>query len=365
MKLAVTQEKLSHALGSCGRVASLKSGLPILNNIILRTTKNQLIVAATNLELATTTLIGAKIDTQGEIAIPARLINDAISNLPKGVIELELDGTKLHVTGGAFSLTLNGVSPDEFPELPIIDEKSAIQYKISSDEFKQTISQTIFAAGKDQTRPVLTGVFWHSHKGKLFAASSDGYRLAQRQIIDTKSELAAIIPSPSLGEAVRIIRDDISEVSLLFDETQVRIRVGETELTSRLIDGNYPDYRQLIPKLSETSVRINCEPLVRTAKLAGLFARDSGGSITLQADSDKKQLLIKTTASEEGENESILEGDIIGSGQVSLNSRYLLEVLSTISSTSVTLEYSGKLAPIILKPGSDKNYLHIIMPLKS
>ena len=286
MELSVTQENLSKALTIVGRVASNKTQLPILNNILIRTDSNRLLIAATNLEIASTQYIGAKVVKQGAITIPAKLVGEFISNLPKGNVELKVEKDQLHIKSGLYSSIINGVIADDFPELPTIDEKSSISYKIATDDFKQAVSQTIITSSNDSSRPVLTGVYWHSFEGFLYPAATDGYRLSERKLVETKSEVSSIIPSSTLQEVLRTISDDITEVELLFDETQVRFRIGESEITSRLIDGNFPDYRQLIPKKSETNITIRKSDFVRITKIAGLFARESGGSVTISADVD-------------------------------------------------------------------------------
>ncbi|MEO7905012.1 MAG: DNA polymerase III subunit beta, partial [Candidatus Saccharimonadales bacterium] len=272
MELTVTQENLSKALSSVGRVASSKAGLPILSNILLRTDGNRLLVAATNLEIASTHLIGAKIVTPGSITVPARLVSDFISSLPKGAIEMKVKDSHLTLSSGSYSSVINGTVADEFPELPTIDETSSIQYSISSADFKQAVSQTVITSSNDTTRPVLTGVYWHSHEGFLYLAATDGYRLAERRLVKTDSQVAAIIPTTTLQEVLRTLHDDADVVDVLFDETQVRFRVGESEITSRLIDGNYPDYRQLIPATSDTNVVMNASEFTRITKIAGMFA---------------------------------------------------------------------------------------------
>lgn len=366
MELTVTQENLSKALSNVGRVASSKTGLPILSNILLRTDGNRLLVAATNLEIASTQHIGAKIITPGAITIPARLVTEFVSSLPKGTVELKVTDAHLAISSGSFSSVINGVVADEFPELPTIEEASSINYSINTADFKAAVSQTIITSSSDNTRPVLTGVYWHSFEGNLYLAATDGYRLAERRLVETASEVAAIIPTSTLQEVLRTLADDIPQVELLFDETQVRFRVGESEITSRLIDGNYPDYRQLIPASSETNVTLKAAEFVRITKIAGLFARDSGGSVTLTADSEKNTLSIHSIASELGENTSSATGDVTSDGQVTLNSRYLSEALSVIDGDEVIFRFSGKLAPCVLTAKvDDPNYKHIIMPLKS
>ncbi|HEU5121955.1 MAG TPA: DNA polymerase III subunit beta [Candidatus Saccharimonadales bacterium] len=367
MELTVTQENLAKALSNVGRVASSKTGLPILSNILLRTDGNRLLVAATNLEIASTQYIGAKIVTPGAITIPARLVSEFVSSLPKGTVELKVvDDSHLHVSSGSFSSVINGVIADEFPELPTIDETSSIQYSINTLDFKQAVSQTIITASSDSTRPVLTGVYWHSHEGYLYLAATDGYRLAERRLVETTSEVAAIIPTPTLQEVLRTISDDATEVDILFDDTQVRFRVGESEVTSRLIDGNYPDYRQLIPATSETNVTVHAGEFVRITKIAGLFARESGGSVTLTADKEKQEISIHSIASELGENTSSATAEITADGQVTLNSRYLSDALAVTDGNEVIFRFSGKLSACVLTARADDvNYRHIIMPLKS
>ncbi|HRN97035.1 MAG TPA: DNA polymerase III subunit beta [Candidatus Saccharibacteria bacterium] len=366
MELTVTQENLTRALNATSRIASTKTQLPILSNILLRTDGNRLLVAATNLEIASTQYIGAKIIKPGAITIPARLMSEFISSLPKESVELKVKGDNLHITSGKYSSIINGVIADEFPELPTINEKSSIRYTINSDDFKQAVSQTIITTSNDSTRPVLTGVFWHSYRGQLYLAATDGYRLSERRLVKTTSDVSAIIPTQTLQEVLRTIAEVETEIDILFDETQVRFRVNEAEIISRLIDGNFPDYRQLIPTSSETKIVINKSDFIRITKISGLFARESGGSVTLTADSDKKSLSIHSIASQLGENTSEASADISSNGQVTLNSRYLSEALSVVDGDEVEFSFSGKISPCVLKSTNENtDYFHIIMPLKS
>lgn len=366
MELSVTQENLSKALSNVGRVASSKAGLPILSNILLRTDGNRLLVAATNLEIASTHYVGAKVVTPGAITIPAKLVSEFVSSLPKGPVELKVQDSHLIISTEGYKSVINGVVADEFPELPTIDESSSVQYSINVADFKQAVSQTVITSSSDSTRPVLTGVYWHSFEGYLYLAATDGYRLSERRLVETKSEVAAIIPTSTLQEVLRTVSDDVTEIDTLFDETQVRFRVGEAEITSRLIDGNFPPYRELIPATSETAMTLKTADFVRITKIAGLFARDSGGSVTLTANQEEQTLSIHSIASELGENTSKTAAEVTADGQVTLNSRYLSEALAAVDGNEVEFRFSGKLAPCVLTAkAKDVNYKHIIMPLKS
>jgi DNA polymerase-3 subunit beta len=367
MEVTVTQENLSFALSNTSRVASNKAGLPILSNILLRTDASRLLIAATNLEVASSHRIGAKIVKPGSITVPAKLLSDFVQNLAKDQITLKVENNKLSISAKNSTSTINGVADDEFPELPVVDSAQAVSYGISADDFKQAVSQTIITASNDSTRPVLTGVYWHSFEGYLYVAATDGYRLSERRVVKTTSDVAAIIPTSTLQEVVRTLRDDMSEITVLFDETQVTFQIGEVEITSRLIDGNFPDYRQLIPSSSESSFIVERTELIRIVKIASLFARESGGGITLALDTETKKLSIHSIASEVGENSSDVTIDASGeNGNVSLNSRYLIDALSAVSASLINFEFSGKLAPCVMTESTkEPAYKHIIMPLKS
>ncbi len=366
MELTVTQENLNRALSAVGRVASTKTQLPILSNILLRTDGNRLLVAATNLEIASTQYIGAKIVKPGAITIPARLMSEFVSSLPKESITLKVINENLHIECGKYTSTINGYIADDFPELPTINESSSIQYSIKIEDFKHAVSQTIINTSNDSTRPVLTGVYWNSFEGQLYLAATDGYRLSERRLVITKSDVSAIIPTQTLSEVLRNITDESDEIDILFDETQVRFRINDAEIISRLIDGNFPNYRQLVPTSSETTVIINKNDFIRITKIAGLFARESGGSVTLTADKEKNSLSVQSIASQFGENKSDADAKVSNDGNITLNSRYLSEALSVIDGDEVEFSFSGKIAPCIIKSTKpETDYYHIIMPLKS
>lgn len=363
MKVSVTQENLSKALNVVARVASSKTTLPVLSNILIKTENNRLLLAATNLEVAITEYIGAKVTSEGSLTIPARLLSEFIANLPKGTVDLRVDGTKLHVSSEKYQSTINGMLADEFPSLPEIT--SAAEVKIPAQIVKTAIAQTVLTASHDDTRPVLTGVLCHTHDGALYFAATDGYRLAERKLQKLTDEVKALIPASTLSDVARVIPDDCDEVVMLFDDSQVRFRMDDIEVTSRLIDGNFPDYRQLIPKETEIHASLSRNDFVRITKVASLFARESGGSITVTTEVDKQLVSIHSVASQLGENTSEASAVVDSEGAVTLNSRYLIEALSCFDTESIQFGFSGKLAPCVLTSDKDMDYQHIIMPLRS
>jgi len=364
MKLQVTQENLNKALNSVARIASSRSTLPILSNVLFKTVNNRLSVAATNLDIAVTHYIGAKVSSEGAITVPARLIQDFISNLPADVIDLELEDKKLHINSKMYNSIINGVSADEFPVMPAIDKGD--KWKIDVEILRHSLQQVVVAASNDDARPVLTGVYFNSFEGKLYVVATDSYRLAEKLLMPAKNDTNILVPATAIQDLLRIIGDYSGQVTISYDDQQVRFEAGDIELVARLIEGKYPDYRQLIPKKFATSITVEKSELTNITKVSALFARESAGSITMNVSEEKQDVSIHSVASQLGENTASAAAKVTGSGVVTVNSRYLLEALHVLDGDQVKCSFNGKLEPIVINTtANNSNYLHIIMPLKS
>jgi DNA polymerase-3 subunit beta len=363
MKLQVTQENLSKALGSVARIANSRNALPILGNVLLKTVDNRLSVSATNLDIAITHYIGSKVASEGSITVPARLMQDFVSSLPSGVINLELDEHKLHISTNQYESTINGVAADDFPVMPAISEGTT--WEIPTSTFKKGLQQTVLAASSDEARPILTGIFLHSHDGTLYMVATDSYRLAEKSLLKHKENVSLLIPAGAMQDMLRILGDGDEAVHITHDDQQVLFRVGEVELVSRLIDGVYPDYRKLIPNAFEVSATLSREDLTNITKVSSLFARESAGSVTIKVDEETKQVSINSIASQLGENTASAQATVSGSGEVTLNSRYLLDALHVMNGETVTFQFNGKLDPSLLTDPKNKDYKHVVMPLRS
>ena len=363
MKLQVTQENLNQALGSVGRVANSRNTLPILSNVLIKTTNNRLSLAATNLDIAIVHFIGAKISEEGAITVPARLMQDFVSSLPAGVIELELTNTKLKVTTDQYNSVVNGIVADDFPVMPTISEGNS--WKIDASTLKKGLQQVVFAASSDETRQVLTGVYIHTQDNKLFIAATDSYRLAEKEMGKNTQDVSVLVPATAMQDLLRVMGDYEGEVSVTHDGQQILFRVGDVELTARLVEGSYPDYQKLIPSEFKSSVELKRSDFINVTKVSSLFARESAGSVTIELDDKSNRLSIRSVASQLGENTATAEGKVSGSGNITLNSRYLLDALQALNGEDVFFGFNGKLEPTILKDPKDSGYKHIIMPLKS
>ena len=361
MKLQVTQENLAKALNTVARVAHSRNTLPILANVLLKTVNNRLSVAATNLDIAITHHIGGKIEKGGAITVPARLMQDFVSSLPDSVLNLVLEDNKLHITTDQYKSTINGLSSEDFPVMPAIDGGST--WKTPALEFKKALSQVVFAASSDDARPVLTGVFFHSSGGEVVAVATDSYRLAEHKLGKNKSSVSFLVPGSAANDLLRIMDDEAKEVVVTHDDQQVQFKVGDVTLVARLIEGNYPDYRKLIPSKFATVAKMARADFMNITKVSALFARESAGSVTVNAKA--KQVSINAVASQLGENTATAEAEVKGGGEVTLNSRYLVDALNAFGGEKIEFCFNGKLEPCILRSSDDPKYVHLIMPLRS
>lgn len=366
MEIKVTQEKLSKALNNVSRIAVGKVTLPVLNNVLIRVSNKKVSLVTTNLDMAVIDYLPVSDFKDGVITVPAKLLAEFVSNLPKGqTITITEKDSKITIVSGKYKSVINGSPADDFPELPELNDKNSVVFKLGIDEFKNSISQVIIASSNDLTRPALTGIYFNTKDKELAIAATDGYRLAEKKLIkNVQSEVGVIVPTTTLQEVLRTISDDMEEIELSFSDDLVRFRLGEVEIISKLIDASFPDYRRLIPKDNNIKLTIDRDELVRVTKLASLFARSVNGSIICEA---KKPNIfsVKSVASELGENDSTIETEVNAEGKVTLNSRFLSDALNALDSKEIIFEFSPNITPVVLKNQKNEDYTHIVMPLNS
>lgn len=368
MEIQITQEKLAKALSNVSRVAAgARATLPILNNVLIRVDDGKVSLTTTNLDMAVMSLLPVTGSKNGVVTAPARLMAEFVSNLPRGeLVVITAEDTKVEVKAGSCHSTINGALADDFPELPELEAEKCVSFRMKTEDFKAELSQVVIAASNDMTRPALTGVYFNTFENSLFVAATDGYRLAERRLVEKVDvEVAAIVPTSSLQEVMRSLDESQEEIEILFDETQVKFRLGSVEITSKLIDGSFPDYRQLIPKESEINVELDKNELVRVTKLAALFAKEVGGSVVCSTSVEEGSFAIAAVANELGENNSEIKTEVDTDGKVTLNSRFLLDAVSATNSDKIKIGFANKLDPVVIRGESDKEYVHIVMPLKS
>ena len=378
MKLECLQENLAEGLAVVGRVVPTKSTLPVLSNVLLAARDGELQLAATNLELAVAHRVPASVSREGEITLPARLLSDYVALLDHGqkvALELNEKTHKVHLACGRYEANIAGIDAEDFPAIPSVS--GGTTFSMPAAALKEAIDQVVFAAAPDDTRPVLAGVLMRLAAGSLTLAAADGFRLAVRsvEVPHGAPDLQIIVPARTLSEVARLLpSDEGEEVSLSTTPggNQVYIAFGKTEVTSRLIDGQFPDYQRIIPTDAKTSVVLSTTDFLRATRAAAVFARDNSNIVRLECTPSKEEaelalgsVLVKSTSAEMGDNEGHLDASISGDeAQIAFNGRYLRDALEAIESQQVTLQISGPSAPGILKPVGDGNeYQHVIMPM--
>jgi DNA polymerase-3 subunit beta len=365
MDLKVTQSNLNKALTLVARVATNKSTLPVLSNILLNVSGNQLKLSATNLDIAINTLVGAKVTKPGTLTVPARLLQDFVANLPDATIRLKQEENKLHITTDNHTSTINGIAADEFPVMPTINEGKT--WKINAGQLRGALHQVVGAASGDEARPILTGLYFHTQEKKLYIAATDSYRLAEKKLATTAEETAFILPASAAHDTLRIITDasDTTEISVTHDTQQVRFETAETELVARLIEGEYPDYQKLLPSEFAVEATLPKADIVSIVKVSSLFARASAGSVMVRTNKEKGVVEIQSVASQIGENTASATAQVTDDGEITLNARFLLDAINALEGDTVTIGFNEKLQPVALRNPKQHDYIHIVMPLKS
>ena len=373
MKVNVLQESLAHGLSIVSRAVSPRSTLPVLSNVLVASDEGRLRLSATNLELGITCWIGAKIEEEGSTTVPARTFVDLVGTLPQEQVSLNLATASqtLNVRCGASNTDIKCIDAQEFPPLPVPDMEGAILLNVA--DFKDMISQVIFAASADEARPVLMGVLVSVDNDTITMAAADGFRLSVRK--GTLSQpvpqpVSAIIPARALGELARVASDGNEIISMVMPKGrgQVIFRMKEVEVVSQLIDGAFPDYQQIIPRSYKSRTILSTPALLKACKQAEIFAREGSNVARLDiksaGDLEPGAVEISAQSEETGSNETIVAATIEGIGLlIAFNVKYMREVLEVVKSPNVALETSAANAPGVVRPVGDDNFLHVIMPM--
>lgn len=367
MKLSCSQKDLTFALNVVSLAVNASTTLPVLNNILLKAADKKLFLSATNLEIAINFAIPAEVKNEGSITVPAKLITHYVSFLTNKEMEMKVeDRLTLSLTSKSSQTKIKGISPEEFPVIPKIERESTIE--IPAKILADAIDCTIFSAATSGTRPVLSGVYFHIEKDVLKMVATDSFRLAEKKIKLTKKveqPVDCIVPVRTLLELGRILgmKEKEEMVIVNISKNQILFEIEGIELTSRLIEGKFPDYEKIIPRATKTKLQASAGELSLVTKRVSLFAKENNNSIKLAATNDGK-LQIATDETSIGEEKAEVDVTVQGeNNKVALNSQYLLDVLARLKD-EVSIEMDEKLTPIVVKPTKKDDYLYIIMPLK-
>lgn len=372
MKVSCTKNNLQIGLAVTSHLSTKNIQLPILNNVLIVAKNGNIRLTSTNLETAVSCLVRGRIEEEGEMTVPSKLFYDYISLLKEEKIDLWSDGRVLQIEAGDYKTKINGLPSSDFPLIPsVVAEKSFV---LSADVFREALSQVVFAVANNESRPELSGVLLRFLKNELVLVATDSYRLAERKIkisSENQNETSVIVPARTMIEVNRILSifkdsaETPSEVQISLSENQAVFTFGPVELISRTIEGSFPDYQQIIPKTFQTETKIDREDLMNAVKTASLFSRSGLFDVTLSFDPAGT---VKAAAADStrGENTAGTKAAVTGpENSVTLNFRYLLDGLQSVSSEMVLFQMIDGANPCVVRPvGDETGHLYIVMPIK-
>ena len=355
------------------RAVATRSTLPITNNVLLATDQSRLKLVATNLEMAISHWIGAKVEEEGEITVPARLLTDFVNSLPSDKVNISLfpRTNTLELKCARFEARISGTNAKDFPPIPKIED--GITTKVEVEALHQGISQVVFAAATEESRPVLTGIDAQFDGDLLTLAAADGFRLAVYKLplatpVSQKAEV--IIPARTLAELNRLAaeQEEAVEITVNPDKSQALFRLKNVELVSQLVQGTFPQYAQLIPQSYSTRAIVDVDAFLRATKTASIFARDGSGIVRLMVapggELTPGKITVSARSEEIGDDVGEIDANVEGEeAKIAFNGKYLTDVLSVISESQVALEITNPASPGVIRPVGVDNYIHVIMPM--
>ena len=373
MRLSCLQENLSRGLSVVGRAVATRTTLPITQNVLMSTDQGRLKLAATNLEIAISTWIGAQIEEEGSITVPARLMTEFVASLPQERIDLGSSSqpTSLTVRCARFEGNINGIDIEDFPPIPTVD--SGVAGKIDPSVLHEAVTHVVFAAATEDSRPVLTGIKVEIGGDEFTFAAADGFRLAvyKGKLLEPASEdVSFIIPARALQEVSRLIgsQQEPVEFTVTPSKSQALFGLDNIEVVSQLIQGTFPNYSQLIPQSYDTRAVVDVSEFLRATRTASIFARDGSGIVRVHVrgstDESPGNLSILSRAEEVGENQGEIDAKVEGDeNKIAFNSRYLADVLDILQEEAVALETTTPSSPGVLRPVGKDQYVHVVMPM--
>lgn len=364
MKFAILQQDFLPKLQAVSRSVGVRSTLPVLDNILLSAEGKKLKIAATNLEIGVIKFLPITTEVEGSLTVPAKTLLELVSGLKQGKITMEASDEILNINSGSFHAQINGISAQEFPAIPLAEDKGISFPK----QVLESSAQILFAAAVDEGRPVLTGVLTEVKDGKLDFVATDGFRLAHRKVEIPKGEMRfrSLIPKSTFEEILRFLEEeDVENIGISISESQNQIifTAGETLLSSRLIEGQFPAWEKIIPDKAVVRAVVDRESLLNGVKLAAVFAKGEAKIVVLNIKPGS--IILHSSAKEVGSQENTVEAEVSGKSlEAAFNTKFLQDALSASDSAQIILEFSGPLSACLIKPVGIEGLEYIIMPVR-
>lgn len=370
MKISCTKENVARALALVSGVTGKNLNLPILNNVLIKADQKVEIIA-TNLELAVVVNVRAKIEEPGSFTVPARTLLDFVNLLPNEKIDFTLKDNELLVTCGKSSTKIKGTSAEDYPIIPALDQGNG--FVVEAAELRQGLSQVLPAVARNDIRPELAGIYCGLNlegDQKMTLAATDSYRLAEKKVSLKQGEatMQVIIPGRTAQEFSHLlsgVEAEEKQARLLVSENQIMISYGSAQIVSRLVEGSYPDYKQIIPKEFASTATVDTTALIKEMKASGLFTTSGVNAVSLIIRPEAGAIGISSVSTQTGEYASELSAEITGAGAtLLLNNRYILDGINSFNAAETQIKIINADSPCIFTPAGDASYLYIVMPIR-
>ena len=376
MNVSVMQENLARGLQTVSRAVSARSTLPVLANVLLRTERAGLRLTATNLEIGINYWVPGKVESEGALSVPAKLLTDLVASLPNQRVDLQVSprDRSLRLVCGTNRSTIKGIDADEFPVVGATSDQPTT--RVAARALRDGLAEVVFAAASDESRPILTGVLTRLRGTEMTLAAADNYRIAVKQLTlpsTVQPDLSIVVPARSYVELMRVLpdSDDLVDVVVTPNKSQILFHAGDVEIISRLIEGQFPNYEPVIPQSHNSRAVVDRDAFLAGARRASIFARDSANIVKLElpgddAEGDGARMAITAHAADLGDNADSVDARIEGAAtSIAFNARYLIDVLSNLGTDEAALELSGPLAPGVIRGVGQEDYVHVIMPVRT
>ncbi len=372
MKFSCSTKDIASAVGAASKVVNAHTTVPILSNVLLTATDNSIRVRATDLELTLEHVFPAEISEPGSVTVPAKLFSGYLGNLPPGILELAGTPTRASVKWERSNYDFHALPPDEYPPLP--SSVKGASFAIDGKTFRDGVAATIFAASSEEARgAVLMGTLIELAGDRITMVATDGYRLAKWEAtlargLEGEASAKYIVPSRALAEASRNLGGaETVEVSALGPSgNQLAFAAATASIVVRLVDGQYPNYAQVIPAQFDRSLTINTNALIAGLRRAELVAGDRASMVKITVSN--QQLIITANSDTTGNAYEELEVEQRGEDlTIAFNARYLVEILNHIDSPQIVMEFLGPLSPAAIRPaeaGNGTAQMYVLMPLR-
>ena len=373
MKIEILKDNLKSGLSIVEKVVGKNLSLPILDNVLIKIEDNFLSLTSTDLETVIKLWILSKVIQKGDAVVPVKFLSSFISYLPDEKIVIETNGQNLKIESKSFKTQVQGYNPEDFPIIPGF--KNVEHLEIDNKKFCQGLSQVINIASISQTRPETAGIYFYFSKNNITMAATDSFRLAEKNIPlenPTQKEYSFILPQKPAREIINILEDKEGPLKVCFSNNQVmfefpmkEIKHPQIQITSRLVDGQYPNYQDIIPNKFKANVVVKKDDFLGQIKTGALFS-NKNNEVKILINPPKNEIEILSQNPNIGENKSNLPAKIEGEQvEISFNYRFLIDGLLNIKSSEVIFDISKEDGPCVLRPVGDSSYIYVVMPIKS